>query len=85
MSCNLTDSRSDKLRHRAHRDPSNNAKNATRRRDTDQVSPHLSLRARRRNPDGAEFAVDVAARGWPAIAGVALLALVTAYVLLRWL
>ena len=37
--------------------------------------PHLSLRARRRNPDGAELAVDVAARGWPAIAGVALLAL----------
>ena len=46
--------------------------------------PHLSLRARRRNPDGAELAVDVAARGGPAIAGVALLALVVAYVL-RWL
>ena len=50
-----------------------------------KVSPHLSLRARRRNPDGAELAVDVAARGWPAIAVVALLAPVVGYVLLRWL
>jgi len=46
---------------------------------------HLSLRARRRNPDGAELAVDVAARGWPAIAGVVLLALVVGLMLLRWL
>jgi hypothetical protein len=50
------------------------------------LSPsHLSLSARKRNPDGAELAVDVAARGWPAIAGVALLALVGAYMLLGWL
>jgi hypothetical protein len=48
-------------------------------------SSHLSLRAHRRNPDGAERAVDVAARGWPAIAGVTLLALVVGFVLLRWL
>jgi hypothetical protein len=50
-----------------------------------KVSPHLLLRARRRNADGAELAVDVAARGWPAIAGVAFLALVVGYVLLQWL
>lgn len=43
----------------------------------------VSLRTRRRNPDGAELAVDVAARGWPATAGVTLLALVVGYVLLR--
>jgi hypothetical protein len=47
--------------------------------------PHLSLSARKRSPSGAELAVDVAARGWPAIAGVALLGLIGAYVLLRWL
>lgn len=47
--------------------------------------PHLSLSARKRSPDGAELAVDVAARGWPAIAGVAFLALVGAYMLLGWL
>jgi hypothetical protein len=53
--------------------------------------PQLSLSARKRSPSGAELAVDVAARGWPAIAiaiaiaGVALLALIGAYVLLRWL
>jgi hypothetical protein len=28
-----------------------------------KISPHLSLRARKRNPDGAELAVDVDARG----------------------
>lgn len=75
------DARSDMLRRRVRRDLSN----AARRRDTDQVSPRLSLRARRRNPDGAEFAVDIAARGWPAVAGVAVLALVAAYLLLSWL
>lgn len=36
--------------------------------------PRLSVRARRRNSKGAELAVDVAARGWPAIATVAVLA-----------
>jgi hypothetical protein len=32
------------------------------------------VRARRRNAKGAVLAVDVAARGWPAIAGVMVLA-----------
>ena len=82
---NLTDFRSDKARRRVRHDPSNDAKNVVHRRDAYLLSPHLSLRARRRNPDGSELAVDVAARGWSAIVGVALLALVTGYVLLRWL
>jgi hypothetical protein len=44
------------------------------------------LHARRRNADGAILAVDLAARGWPAIAGVvALAAAAVACVLARFI
>ncbi len=44
-------------------------------------SSHLSLRARKRAPNGAEFAVDLAARGWLAIAWLAMI--VATFVLTR--
>jgi hypothetical protein len=44
----------------------------------DTRAPSLSVRARRRNSEGAELAVDVAARGWPAIVTVAVLAAIAA-------
>lgn len=48
-------------------------------------SSRISLRARRRSAQGAELAVNVDARGGPAIAAVALLAAAAVVVLLWWL
>jgi hypothetical protein len=44
----------------------------------------LALRARRRSAKGAELELDIDARGWPAIAAVAVLAAALVLVL-RWL
>ena len=53
-------------------------------RRTSKVVPHLSLQASKRTANGEMVTVNVVARAWPAIVGVALLALIAAYVLLRW-
>jgi len=46
--------------------------------------PRLSVRAHQRNGKGAEFALDIAAQGWPAIAAVAVLAAVAAVCAMMW-
>jgi hypothetical protein len=42
--------------------------------EIDRRQPQLFVRASRRNAKGTVLAVDVAVRGWPAIAGVVVLA-----------